>query len=179
MERDTIRNLEANLNPTERVLGIDPGLNTTGYGVIDIRSGRIEIVEAGVIRSHRSDSIEKRLQSLYKGLIEVIDSLKPGAMALEDLYAHYERPTTSILMGHARGVLCLAAAEAGIAVSHYKPTQVKRVLTGNGRAPKPQVQWAIMQQLGLPTLPDPPDVADALAIAACHYFLSRNPASLL
>ena len=147
--------------------------------MIDIRSGRIEIVEAGVIRSHRSDSIEKRLQSLYKGLIEVIDSLKPGAMALEDLYAHYERPTTSILMGHARGVLCLAAAEAGIAVSHYKPTQVKRVLTGNGRAPKPQVQWAIMQQLGLPTLPDPPDVADALAIAACHYFLSRNPASLL
>jgi crossover junction endodeoxyribonuclease RuvC len=179
MEPDTSRNLEANLNPTERVLGIDPGLNTTGYGVIDIRSGRIEIVEAGVIRSHRSDSLEKRLQSLYKGLIEVLDSLKPGAMALEDLYAHYERPTTSILMGHARGVLCLAAAEAGIAVSHYKPTQVKRVLTGNGRAPKPQVQWAIMQQLGLPTLPDPPDVADALAIAACHYFLSRNPASLL
>lgn len=167
------------MNSAERVLGIDPGLNTTGYGVVEIRNGRMEIVEAGVVRSRRGDSLEIRLLTLNTGIAEVIQALQPGSMAVEDLYAHYERPTTSILMGHARGVLCLAAAQANLPVFHYKATQIKRVLTGNGRAPKPQVQLAVMQQLGLPTMPDPPDVADALAIAACHYYLSRNPASLL
>lgn len=167
------------MNSPERVLGIDPGLNTTGYGVIEIRNGQMELVEAGVVRSHRGDSLEVRLLTLNTGIAEVITALQPGSMAVEDLYAHYERPTTAILMGHARGVLCLAAAQANLPVFHYKATQIKRVLTGNGRAPKPQVQLAVMQQLGLRTMPDPPDVADALAIAACHYYLSRNPASLL
>jgi crossover junction endodeoxyribonuclease RuvC len=167
------------LSQIERVLGVDPGLNTTGYGVVEFQNGRIAIVEAGVVRSRRSDSLEERLLDLHQGLSEVIKALQPQSLAIEDLYAHYERPTTAILMGHARGVLCLAAAQAGLPVSHYKATQIKRMLTGNGRAPKPQVQMSVMQQLGLMTLPDPPDVADALAVAVCHYFLSRNPASHL
>jgi crossover junction endodeoxyribonuclease RuvC len=163
----------------ERVLGVDPGLNTTGYGVVEYEHGRVAIVEAGVIRTRRSDSLEQRLLDLHEGLSEVIKSLQPHAMAIEDLYAHYERPTTAILMGHARGVLCLAAARARLPAAHYKATQIKRMLTGNGRAPKPQVQLSVMQQLGMLILPDPPDVADALAVAVCHHFLSRNPASLL
>lgn len=167
------------MNQVERILGVDPGLNTTGYGVIEIEGNRIAIVEAGVIRSRRGDSLEMRLLDLHQGLGEVIKSLQPQALAVEDLYAHYERPTTAILMGHARGVLCLAAAQAGLPASHYKATQIKRMLTGNGRAPKPQVQLSVMQQLGLNILPDPPDVADALAVAVCHHFLSRNPASHL
>ena len=96
-------------------------------------------------------------------------------MALEQLYSHYERPRTAILMGHARGVICLAAAQAGIPVFHYAATQVKRILTGAGRAPKVQVQQAVQRELALPKLPEPPDVADALAIALCHYYLRSKP----
>ena len=90
---------------------------------------------------------------------------------MEELYSHYERPRTAILMGHARGVICLAAAEAGIPVVHYSATQIKRILTGSGRAPKSQVQRAIQRELALAAVPDPPDVADALAAALCHYYL--------
>ena len=96
------------------------------------------------------------------------------AVALEELYSHYERPQTAILMGHARGVICLAAAQANIPVVNYSATQVKRLLTGNGRAPKSQVQRAICHEFGLTTAPEPPDVADAMAIALCHLYLERE-----
>ena len=105
----------------------------------------------------------------------MIAALKPAVMALEELYSHYQRPRTAILMGHARGVICLAGAQAGIPVVHYSATQVKRILTGSGRAPKSQVQQAIQRELGLDRLPEPPDVADALAIALCHYYLKDKP----
>ena len=90
-------------------------------------------------------------------------------MGIEELYSHYDRPRTAILMGHARGVLCLAAGQAGIPVVDYSATQVKKMLTGAGRAPKDQMQEAIRRELRLTTLPEPPDVADALAIALCHH----------
>ena len=96
------------------------------------------------------------------------------AMALEELYSHYERPRTAILMGHARGVICLAAAAAKIPVLSYSATQVKRLLTGNGRAPKSQMQRAICHEFGLSAPPEPPDVADAMAIALCHHYLHRE-----
>ena len=99
-------------------------------------------------------------------------------MALEQLYSHYDHPRTSILMGHARGVICLAAAEAGIPVIHYSATQIKRILTGNGRAPKAQMQRAIEKELKLDKPPEPPDVADALAVALCHYYLGQRQPEL-
>ena len=105
---------------------------------------------------------------------DVIASLKPGAMAIEQLYSHYKHPRTAILMGHARGVICLAAAQADIGVVHYSATQIKRILTGDGRAPKSQMQQAIRRELGLAQAPDPPDVADALAVALCHYYLKTR-----
>lgn len=151
------------------VLGIDPGLNTTGYGVV--RRGRamaIELIEAGIIRTRAKGAIESRLAELHRGLSEVIAAHGPAVLALEQLYSHYERPRTAILMGHARGVICLAAAEAGISVCHFEPTRIKRLLTGNGRAPKHQMQQAVRLQLNLATLPEPSDVADALAIAICQ-----------
>jgi crossover junction endodeoxyribonuclease RuvC len=91
-------------------------------------------------------------------------------MALEELYSHYKRPRTSILMGHARGVICLAAAQAGISVASYSATRIKKTLTGNGRATKPQMQRAVARELGLASPPEPHDVADALATALCHYY---------
>ena len=106
----------------------------------------------------------------------VIAALQPQVMAIEQLYAHVSRPRTSILMGHARGVLCLAGAQAGIPVVHYSATQIKKILTGSGRAPKVQIQHAIQRELSLADPPEPNDVADALAIAVCHYYLNRGGA---
>ena len=100
-------------------------------------------------------------------------------LAIEELYSHYERPRTAILMGHARGVICLAAAQADLPIHSYAATQVKRVLTGNGRAPKTQMQQAICHEFGLAAPPEPPDVADAMAIALCHHYLARQPLSTL
>lgn len=154
-----------------RVLGIDPGLNITGYGVLEVSTEGPRICEAGVVRGKTRGSLTARLAEIHAGVADVIRTLRPEVMAVEQLYGHYERPRTAILMGHARGVICLAAAQAGIPVVHYSATQVKKVLTGAGRAPKNQIQLAIQRELRLATTPEPADVADALAIALCHYYL--------
>jgi crossover junction endodeoxyribonuclease RuvC len=157
-----------------RILGIDPGLNITGYAVIDRSANGPQLVEAGMIRGRQRGDLPGRLEEIHRGVCEVLAAFRPEVLALEELYSHYERPQTAILMGHARGVICLAAAQAHIPVQSYSATQVKRLLTGNGRAPKSQVQRAICQQFGLAELPEPPDVADALAVALCHHFLRRD-----
>jgi len=156
------------------VLGIDPGLNTTGYGVVEFSERRPRLVEAGVVRGRSRAPLEERVAEIHAGVAEVIASLKPEVLAIEELYTHYDRPTTAILMGHARGVIVLAAAQAGIPVVSYPSTQVKKTITGNGHAAKWQMQAAIRQELGLAADPEPPDVADALAIALCHCYLSRQ-----
>src|SRR4051794_13859119 len=157
-----------------RVLGIDPGLNTTGYGVLDFASRQARLIEAGVVRSKASESLGERIKELHTGIAEVIASLKPEVLAIEELYSHYDRPTTAILMGHARGVIILAGANAGISVVNYPATQIKKTITGNGHAAKWQMQEAVRRELNLPSLPEPPDVADALAIAMCHCYLTRH-----
>ncbi len=161
----------ARLDVGQRILGIDPGLNITGYGVLDVTASGVKLVEAGVIRGRNKGSLGDRLKEIHHGVSQVISALKPGVMSLEELYSHYERPRTSILMGHARGVICLAATEHNLTIFPYAATQVKKVLTGNGRAPKPQMQNAICRELGLLRPPEPADVADALAIALCHCYL--------
>ncbi|MFI4875420.1 MAG: crossover junction endodeoxyribonuclease RuvC [Blastopirellula sp. JB062] len=158
-----------------RILGIDPGLNITGYAVIEARQRRVQIIEAGVVRGKTRGSLPARVREIYDGVSDVIASLKPQAMAIEQLYSHYERPKTAIIMGHARGVLCLAAEQAEMPIHDYSATQIKKLLTGSGRAPKNQVQLSVQRELGLPEIPEPPDVADALAVALCHYYLSSMP----
>jgi crossover junction endodeoxyribonuclease RuvC len=154
-----------------RILGIDPGLNITGYGVLEFASGRPRLCEAGVVRG-RSKSLADRLLEIHDGVRDVIAALAPNVLALEQIYSHYAHPRTAILMGHARGVICLAARESDIEVRHYAATQIKRILTGSGRAPKAQIQRAVCRELNLQTPPEPPDVADALAIALCSYYLA-------
>lgn len=161
----------------QKILGIDPGLNITGYGILRRTPRGPKLEEAGVVRGGSGGPISPRLLKIHKGLEDVIQSLKPTAIAIEQLYSHYQRPRTSILMGHARGVICLVAAQNDIPVFDYAATQVKKLLTGNGRAPKVQMQQAIQRELSLPQLPEPADVADALAIALCHFYLAdRNVA---
>lgn len=164
-----------------RVLGIDPGLNVTGYGVIEFDGAKeVAIVEAGVLRGGSSKKeLGERLLALHSGMQDVLKSLKPDVVAMEELYSHYERPQTAILMGHARGVLSFAAAQADLQLHSYAATQIKRVLTGNGRAPKSQMQMAVTRELQLEEIPEPADVADALAIAMCHCFLTSRSQVLL
>jgi crossover junction endodeoxyribonuclease RuvC len=157
-----------------RILGLDPGLQVTGYGVIEVGDRRPVVCEAGVVRGTDRPSakldITRRLSNLYSGIVEVIEQFAPSAMAVEQLYAHYEHPRTAILMGHARGVLLLAAGQRGIPVTSYNATRIKKTITGHGRASKAQMQHAMLRELGLATLPEPADVADALAAALCHYY---------
>ncbi len=150
-----------------RILGIDPGLRITGYGVVELRRGAIEpvLVEAGVIRLNGKLSMEDRLEQLHRELAALIETLKPQRMAVEKLYAHYKHPRTAILMGHARGVILLAARQKEIPVEHLPSTLVKKALTGYGHASKEQMQRAVQAQCKLAELPQPPDVADAIAIA--------------
>ena len=162
--------------PGSRTLGIDPGLNITGYGVVEASPDGPLLVEAGVIRGFPRGDLGSRLEQIYQGVAEVVSSFQPSVMAIEDLYSHYERPRTAILMGHARGVICLAAAQAGVPVRHYAATQIKKLLTGSGRAPKSQLQLAICREFHLNSPPEPPDVADALATALCHLYLCRATA---
>ncbi len=159
---------------TQRILGIDPGLNTTGYGVLEVSDRQLSIVEAGVVRGRTRGSLPARVREIHEGVADVIQSLSPDVVALEELFSHYKRPKTAILMGHARGVIVLAAALQDIPVHSYAATQVKSIVTGSGRAPKSQMQEAVRRELQLQKAPEPDDVADALAIAMCHYYLEQR-----
>jgi crossover junction endodeoxyribonuclease RuvC len=162
---------------SKRILGIDPGLAITGYGVLEMAQPHPIICEAGIIRTADDDATDmaEKVISVYNGVLEVIAQFQPDVMAVEQLYSHYEHPRTAILMGHARGVVFLAAAQHNIPVISYAATQVKKIVTGNGRASKEQVQRTIQRELGLLKLPEPPDVADALAVALCHYYHLQLP----
>lgn len=157
-----------------RVAGFDPGLNVTGYGVIEVEGSRVRLVEAGTVRS-RGESLEERLQTIHAGVAEVLGHFQPAAMAIEQVFSHARFPKTAILLGHARGVICLAGAQAGLAVHHYLPNRVKSTLSGSGHAGKEQMQAAVRRELGLAAVPEPADAADALAVAIADYHLRLRP----
>jgi crossover junction endodeoxyribonuclease RuvC len=163
--------------PPRRILGIDPGLQTTGYAVLEVTDRGPRVCDAGVVRSsegRQPADMARRLKTLYDGVCEVLDEWKPAVIAVEQLYAHYEHPRTAILMAHARGAYFLAGAQRGTPVVSYASTKVKKLVTGSGHAGKEQMQYAIARELGLAGPPEPHDVADALAVALCHYFAGTN-----
>ena len=157
-----------------RVLGVDPGLNRTGYAILERSVRKPVLREGGVIRSTPELSLAERVLELGRGLQEVIEEFQPQVLAIEQVFSTSKFPKTAILMAHARGALIFAAADAGVPVVHYTPTQVKRLLVGSGHASKEQIQHAIMQELNLKTILEPNDVADAFAVALCHYYCSLN-----
>jgi crossover junction endodeoxyribonuclease RuvC len=154
---------------TFRVLGIDPGLNITGYAVVDFSHSRDQqtIVEAGTLRTASRADLAERISQIYEDLRTVLAETHPHLVAIEQLYAHYKHPRTAILMAHARGAMMLACRQASVKIQHLSATHVKKSLTGNGHASKLQMQRAIQSLCKLRSLPQPPDVADALAIAMC------------
>lgn len=148
-----------------RILGIDPALRTTGYGVVEGGRSRVRLIEAGVVAPRVRASLEDRLSELHAGIREVIVQTQPESVVIEELYTSYRNPLTAILMAHARGVLCLAAAQSGLAVHTLAHAHVKRALVGSGSARKGQVNAMVTQLLGLRRAPEPDDVSDALALA--------------
>ena len=153
-----------------RILGVDPGLSVTGYGVVDVMPGQLEpaLVEGGVFKFKSKQSVEARLVQLYRDMKDVIEEVKPNQLAIEKLYSHYNHPRTAIVMGHARGVILLAAQQAGLTVQHLGANEVKKSVTGYGHASKEQIQHAVQSQCNLKALPEPADLADAIAIALTH-----------
>ena len=151
-----------------RILGIDPGLGITGYGLIELSGRDLKIIEAGVIRSNAKHKIEARLAEIYKKIESLIKETKPDVVVLEELYSHYKHPRTSILMGHARGIICLAVERQGAELVSYSSTRIKKAVTGRGHASKQQIQRTVTSFLGLKRAPEPVDVTDALALALAH-----------
>lgn len=157
-----------------RILGVDPGLIVTGYGIIDVVAGEPRLVEGGVIRVPTKLPLEQRLSTVFFGIQELMKEFEPGAVALEEVYTHYDRPRVAVMMGHARGVICLAASLNQVPLFSYASTHIKGALTGNGRASKQQVQRMVQLRLGLAQAPEPLDVTDALAAALCHLVRSTR-----
>ncbi len=151
-----------------RVLGVDPGLSKTGYGIIDVGSKGIFLIEAGEIKSRNSHPLEKRLFELHKGLEDVRNDFQPDVFAIEELYSHYNHPRTAVIMGHARGVLFLVAGKVDTPVFSYSATRIKKSLTGIGHASKEQVAKMVSSTLNCGEIKAGPDVTDAIAVAICH-----------
>lgn len=156
-----------------RYLGIDPGLCRTGYALLERAPSGPRLLEGGVISSTASLTLAQRVHEIGAGLREVIAEFLPEAMAIEQVFSHPGRPKTAILLAHARGAILFAAADAELPIVHYTPRQVKRLLTGSGKATKEQVQLAIQRELALTAVLQPNDVADAFAVALCHYHSCR------
>jgi len=157
------------------ILGIDPGLNTTGYGIIEKSPESAPVlVEAGTIRSSAKLPLPDRLCELYDGITEVLDSAGPDLVGLEEIYSHYRHPATAIVMAHARGVLLLAAQQKGVKVRSLPATRIKKIVTGNGRASKEQVNGMVRHLLEIRDEVKPLDVSDALAAAIAALEMERH-----
>ena len=152
----------------ERIIGLDPGTATTGYGIIDVVEGEPHFVACGVIRTSARSKTAARLKKIYDELEELLDEFRPHAAAIEEVFFG-RNITTAISVGQARGVLILALANAGIPVAEYSPPKIKDAVTGYGKADKHQVQLMVRNLLHLEETPRPDDAADGLAVAITHY----------
>lgn len=156
------------------ILGIDPGLLRTGWGVLEASGVDARHLASGVIETSPRDGIAERVVVIYEGLKGLIEEFAPEVMVIEKLYSHYKHPTTSILMGHARGVVCLVAGLCGVELVNYPSTRVKKCITGSGHAGKVQVQRMVSALLGLEGTPETHDVSDALAVALAYVQIERR-----
>ena len=158
-----------------RILGIDPGLATVGFSIVDVEKSKMKLVTCGVIRTPAHTSLSSRLDRIFEDMNELISSFSPDVMSIEELFFN-TNITTGIAVAHARGVILLSAYRAGVQVFEYTPLQVKQAVVGYGRAEKNQVIDMVRRILALPAAPKPDDAADAVALAICH---ARSSTSLL
>ena len=158
-----------------RILGIDPGLATVGFSIVDVEKSKMKLVTCGVISTPAHTSLSSRLDRIFEDMNELISSFSPDVMSIEELFFN-TNITTGIAVAHARGVILLSAYRAGVQVFEYTPLQVKQAVVGYGRAEKNQVIDMVRRILALPAAPKPDDAADAVALAICH---ARSSTSLL
>lgn len=156
-----------------RILGIDPALKTTGYGIIDWDGRSFALVAAGVVNTRYSQPLPQRLETIHAGISGLIKSHHPDVMILEKVFIHYHHPTTAFLLGQARGIICLACAQGGIPLIEYAATHVKKAVVGRGQASKTQVQRMVSSLLNLKELPKYEDTTDALALAIAYTYFIR------
>lgn len=152
-----------------KILGIDPGIGRTGWGVVGVSNNKFQMTNCGCIETLANDELSSRLYALYEEIINIIIEYQPEALAIEDLFFN-TNAKTALIVGQARGVVLLAAAQKNLSIAVYTPLQVKVALTGYGRADKNQIGQMVKILLKLPTIPKPDDTADALAIALTHAF---------
>lgn len=169
------------LSPTAArviVLGIDPGTAATGYGVVrDDGAGRYSLIECGVIRTTARAPLPERLFQIHEGIVELVQRHTPDRVAVEDVF-YARNVRTTVVMGHARGVILLAAQQAGVAVREYPPAEIKKAVTGSGAATKEQVQFMVMRLLRLKSVPSPSDAADGVAAALTCLLGARFEAAM-
>ena len=158
-----------------RILGIDPGLATVGFSIVDVEKSKMKLVTCGVISTPAHTSLSSRLDRIFEDMTELRSSFSPDVMSIEELFFN-TNITTGIAVAHARGVILLSAYRAGVQVFEYTPLQVKQAVVGYGRAEKNQVIDMVRRILALPAAPKPDDAADAVALAICH---ARSSTSLL
>lgn len=151
-----------------RILGIDPGLNITGYGLIEVKNNCTALIEAGIIKTSAKEGLSRRLNKIYQGLVSLIKEQKPDCMVLEKLYTHYRHPVTATLLGHARGVISLIAAQLKLDFFEYPPKRVRQAILGSGNASKAQVQRMMENIFKLKPDSLSQDISDALALALAH-----------
>ncbi|MEO5589309.1 MAG: crossover junction endodeoxyribonuclease RuvC [Gemmatimonadaceae bacterium] len=157
------------------VLGIDPGTAVTGYGVIDgERMSAPRLIECGIIRTRPRDTLACRLQEIHSGIAELIERHRPDALAIEDIF-YARNVRTTIVLGHARGVVLLAAANAQLIIAEYPPAEIKKAVVGTGAATKEQVQFMVARILRLKTPPQPADASDGVAAALAYVMAARLP----
>lgn len=151
-----------------RILGIDPGLNITGYGLIEIKNKRLDLIEAGTIKTSSKEDLSQRLNKIHRGLTSLIKEQKPNCMVLEKLYTHYRHPVTASLLGHARGVITLLATQLKLEFFEYPPKRIRKAILGSGNASKSQVQRMMEATFKLKPNTLTADIADALGLAVAH-----------
>ena len=149
-----------------RILGIDPGSRTTGYGMVDSEGNRLRHIDNGIVATNPKDPLAQRLKAIYDGVTRIITAYQPEVVAVEQIFLA-KNPQAALVLGHARGTAILAAVNAGLTVHEYTALQVKSAVVGYGRAGKPQVQQMVKVLLNLPEIAQE-DAADALGVAICH-----------
>lgn len=164
-----VKNSEVHATSASRYLGIDPGLACTGYALIERTAAGPVLREGGVVRSNAKNSLAQRVLEIGTGLREVIEEYQPQLVAIEKVFHMHKNPKTALLLAHARGAILLTVAEKELPLLHYTPRQIKKLLTGSGKASKEQMQFAIKNELKLQQILEPNDVADASAVALCSY----------
>lgn len=158
-----------------KILGIDPGLQATGYGVIEMIGGpgALRLLETGVIEPKRSLPLPQKVDKIFQNITALVGQYQPEVMVLEKLYAHYKHPATGVVMGHARGVICLAAAQCGVTLVEYSVKRIRKALVGNGNASKPQTRESVARHLKIDATCLTLDASDALALALGFVYMQK------